>query len=158
MLKVTSSILQACFTVMSNTVLHITTWHVKGRIVEPEEEIIARQRLSKHAAAASDMHMTTKGPLWSIAFYAIHAEGYITKTKAESQLAVSWESVTTQQGCEHESREVSIVRIHYQEMTSEDTTNKTQCALLWFGQCVDLCESVTVTCSYKLSTLSKSNY
>jgi hypothetical protein len=61
---------------------------VKDVTVEPEEAIIARQRLSKHApAAATDMHTTTKEPLLSIAFYAIHTKGYITETKVESAVS-----------------------------------------------------------------------
>jgi hypothetical protein len=30
------------------------TWHLKGRIVEPEEMVLSRQRLDKHVSTALD--------------------------------------------------------------------------------------------------------
>jgi hypothetical protein len=35
--------------------INIVTWHPKGRIVEPEDMAVARQRLNKHMSIAMDM-------------------------------------------------------------------------------------------------------
>jgi hypothetical protein len=43
---------------------------VEAGVLEPEEKVVARQRIDKHVSAATDMHVT----VGSGVFYAVRAE------------------------------------------------------------------------------------
>jgi hypothetical protein len=91
--------------------------------VEPEETVIARQWLGKHASVAKDMHATMEELLdvvfsmWSVPrLYNDKRE----KLVSHDSEVMSCETVASWQGHEHGSRGISIVGSCYLAVTRKD--------------------------------------
>jgi hypothetical protein len=102
-------------------------FHLKDKIVEPEEAPTAKQQPGKHSHsnryAPNNRRTTGSGVSYTVDTKAIqlYNEEY-RQVSQRRQLAVSCDSAVTVVSHEHESRGISTVRSHYQAMTSEDTT------------------------------------
>jgi hypothetical protein len=105
---------------------YIVTRHLKGRIVEPEEMVIARQCYGKHVPVATDTHTAIQELQGAV--FSMHFVPRLCNNDQYGKLVMSCELVASEQsqlvvGHEHVSRRISVVGSHYIATTAEDITN-----------------------------------
>jgi hypothetical protein len=88
----------------------------------PRREAVAGQRLYRHVSVSTNNVCNNRRTIGSGVYFAVCAEAHWEKFSQPwlGVADVSFESVTSQQGCEHRTRSVSFVRGSYQATTGED--------------------------------------